>query len=356
MTQPASRTRRRVEIGVAVGLLALVLAWSEGLLRRRVGPDQAESERGAAAAGATVAVEAREIPITVEGVGTVRAIEEAVISPRVPGTILELEVGAGDRVRRGQVLLRLAAPELAAQQEASSGAVRAAESALAQAERDFRRVATLREREAATRVEWERAETALSQARAELARARGTADAAASMAGYADVRAPFDGVILERLRDPGDLVGPGTPLVRLANDSRFRLEASLADRDAASLVPGQPLAVTIDSLGVTGDGRVAELVPAADPASRTSTVKIDLPSLEGLRSGLFGRAAVTTGSRRALVVPARAVRRTGGLDTVQRVGGDERRETRYVRIGERLPDGSVEILAGVDAGDRVAVP
>jgi hypothetical protein len=106
---------------------------------------------------------------------------------------------------------------------------------------------------------------------------------------------------------------------------------------------------------VTIGATLVEVVPASDPASRTALVKAELPRLDGVRSGLFGRLRLPTGTRQAPVVPAAAIRQTGGLATVRVVRADGGGETRYVRTGAAVPDGRVEILSGLEPGERVAL-
>jgi RND family efflux transporter MFP subunit len=227
-----TRVRRWVEIGAAAAVLVVILLWSEGMFRRKVGPGGEEGVAGTGVAGPVAEVALADLPVVLEAVGTVRGIEEAVLSARVTGVIDRIAVRAGDRVRKGEVLAVFTAPELAAQQAAAQGAVRAAEAAVAQAESDWKRADYLFQREAATRVEWERARSALEQARGGLVQTRGAAGAAASLAAYSELRAPFDGLVTERNRDPGDLASPGVPILRVVDDRLFRLEAAIDEREA----------------------------------------------------------------------------------------------------------------------------
>jgi hypothetical protein len=112
--------------------------------------------------------------------------------------------------------------------------------------------------------------------------------------------------------------------------------------------------VSIDALELRAEALVGEVVPAADPVSRTFLVKVDLPEIDELRSGLFGRLRLEVGARAALVVPQEALRRVGGLDLV-RVVEDDRQSTRYVKVGREIEPGVVEILSGLKEGEHVAL-
>jgi multidrug efflux pump subunit AcrA (membrane-fusion protein) len=117
---------------------------------------------------------------------------------------------------------------------------------------------------------------------------------------------------------------------------------------------GKTVSVTLDGMDRTFAARVAEVVPSVDAAARTGTVKIDLPFLPELRSGLFGRALFDTGGRRVLTVPSAGVTERGQLQSVY-VAEDNIAHTRLVTVGTRVKD-RVEILSGLNQGDRVIVP
>src|ERR1022692_1859633 len=112
---------------------------------------------------------------------------------------------------------------------------------------------------------------------------------------YADVLAPFAGVVVSKSVDPGSLALPGAPLFTIEREGAYRLEASVEESRLSAIRIGQPVSVTLDSVDHTFDARVSEIVPAVDAASRAYTVKIDLPVLPAIRSGVFGRASFQLG-------------------------------------------------------------
>ena len=117
---------------------------------------------------------------------------------------------------------------------------------------------------------------------------------------YAEITAPFAGVVTAKSVDPGTLAVPGAPLLTIEREGAYRLEASVDESHLAAIRVGQPVSVTLDGIDRTLEARVSEIVPAVDAASRSYTVKIDLPALQpALRSGVFGRARFQLGSRLA---------------------------------------------------------
>lgn len=263
--------------------------------------------------------ETRELP------GTVRARTSATIAAQVMGTVTDVAVRAGDKVAAGQELARIRD--------------RAAAAELERARAELRRYEALLAKQAVTRAEHE----------AVLARFR-VAEAAA---GHARVVAPIAGIVAQRLVDPGDLASPGKPLLVLEQTGGWRLEAEVPERLGDLIAEGDALAVRIDASGEQCAGTVAEVMPAADPSTRSFTIKIDLECRQSLRSGSFGRALLPLGERSAIAVPATAVRERGQLTYVF-VVDDGRARMRLVRTG-RLDGASVEILSGLAAGDRVVV-
>jgi RND family efflux transporter MFP subunit len=166
--------------------------------------------------------------------------------------------------------------------------------------------------------------------------------------------APFDAVVVERFVSPGDLAGPGRPLVRIASLHGRRVEAAPSERDAAGLATGGSLELVV--AGQTVTGRIAEIVGMVDPATRRRTVRIDLPAEFEPAIGSFARVRLPArgAAGQRLFVPASAVVERGGLEIVWALDRDGRAALRYVRTGSRR-DGRVEVLSGLGAGERVVV-
>ena len=171
--------------------------------------------------------------------------------------------------------------------------------------------------------------------------------------GFTKIRAPFDGLVTAKLADAGAIATPSVPLLIVEDPGHFRLEATVDESKMGAVRLGQAVPVVIDALGdQTIAGKVVQIVPAADPASRTFTVKIDLPSNPQIRSGLFGRARFPRGQRESVIIPQTAVVRRGQLQAVYVVGKDQAASLRYVTLGTPLAQ-QVEVLSGLEAGDQV---
>lgn len=310
-----------------------------------------------------------KVPDVVTAVGTVRAAESAQVSAQMMGNVISVNVHEGDQVSQGQVLATIDPAQAQAGLERAQAALSAAqhEMAAAQTERSLtestlKRYETLYQRKSVSPQEYDemkaRSEGAL--ARAEAARA-GEAQAKAAVAqaqtafSYTKLRAPFSGLITERKIDPGVLAAPGMPLLTVEATGRHRLEATIDEANLRYVHMGQNVPVTLDAYpdqAITG--KVTQVVPAADPTTRTFLVKIDLPSSPILRSGLFGRASFSRGERDTLAIPRTAVIDRGALKAVYVVGPDQLAALRYVTVGDNIGD-RTEVLSGLSANEAIVV-
>ena len=303
----------------------------------------------------TVRIERANIPTVVEGVGSLHGAREAVLSAKVMGTVLEIRKHAGESVRRGEVLVVLDDREVAGNIGQAEGALAQARAAAALAESNLKRFEQLRQRGAASQLELDQARFAHETAEGAVRQAEGAAATAGSYESYAQIPAPFDGQVVDRLVEVGDLAAPGRPLMRVEDGRRLRLHVTLAESQAMGATTGGPVQVIVPSIdGRSFAGTVAEVVPAVDPATRTQLVKIDLPADTALRSGLFARARFTIGTREALSIPASALVRRGGLSGVF-VAEEGRAAFRLVELAEAQAGETIEVLAGIEAGDLVVV-
>jgi RND family efflux transporter MFP subunit len=368
---------------IGAGALAVLMAWMSGALTPgRIGPGEvADAPRAAPDPVAEARAELVVIPELVEAVGTVRPRTEIQVEAQVTGKVLKVNVRAGDKVSRGDVLVVLEDREYrtrlesagkgrdsaAARREQARQAVAAARAGLDEAQAQYRRVQTLHADKAVTARELEQAEARYLQARAGLAQAQDgltAAEAGVGQAGkgveeaqigldYATVRAPEAGEVARRMVEPGDVAAPGKALLVLQTVGALRLEAFVREGLISAVRVGAQLPVSVGA-GEVAPGVVEEVAPLADPATRTFLVKVGLPALPGVYPGMFGRLLVPAGERTAVLVPASALRRVGQLETVAvREAGGWRNV--YVKAGA-VRDGKMEILAGLSGNETVGLP
>lgn len=357
-----------------------VVLVAAGLLLSCGSGKQAEVLAGPVVGGVTVeTVRLQPTPGLYEAVGTVRSATTSVLGAQISGTVREILVKEGDHVRRGQVLAVLDDRSPRAQLEAAQAGVQEAAQGMAEveqalqaalAERQFaeatsRRYQGLLEKSSLSRQEFEGAEARYKAAVANVraleakkkqlearhAQAEAQHEFAETVYSYSRLVSPIGGVVTAKPVDAGTLVMPGTPILAVEDTAHYRLEASLPEQLLSKVRPGESVSVELDEGRF--EGRVSEIVPAADVGSRTFLVKIDLPKECACRSGQYGRALFPVGEQKRLVVPRSALVQYGALEGLFVVNVDGRVEYRLVKAGKDFGE-RVEILSGLAEGDRVA--
>jgi len=307
----------------------------------------------------------------VEAVGTVRATQTSQVSSQVMSNIVEIRAHEGDRVKAGQVLAILDDAQSRSGTDQAMAAVTAAEKDLSAADSDLalagatlKRYQELYEKKSVSPQEFDeiKARYQSAEARRDMAQA-GQAQANARLAqartslGYTRIRAPFAGVVTEKRADAGMLASPGMPIFTVEDTRRYRLEVTVDESELGFVRVEQVSPVTIDALrNAQLSGKVVEIVPAADPASRSFLVKVELPADSRLRSGLFGRARFPSGERPALLIPQVSVTERGQLQGIYVLDANQIASLRYVSLGQSAGE-QIEVLSGLQDGEKlVAAP
>ena len=338
-------------IVLALAVLGGVMAYLSGFFKPKIDNDFAgvvSSEYE----GRVVTVEIIRQPLVEQAAGTIQAKVETVISPLITATISSIKVRAGDDVKQGDVLVELDSRELKARADQAHQAVIAEEAKLAKVEQDFNRIQQLFKTDAVAKAALDRTEELLRTARAELSRARRREDEAKTALGHGTLAAPISGRVVERYADPGDTARQGEPLLRMYGPDIFRLEASVRESVASKLVKGQSLTVKVDALDKEFKASVDEIVPFADPGSRSFIVKARLTDSSGLYPGMFGRLLVPIGETEKIYIPADAVSHIGQLDFVI-VKTEQGPIRRYVRLGASDQQNRVEVISGLAPGEAI---
>jgi RND family efflux transporter MFP subunit len=287
----------------------------------------------------TQTVEAKSSASIEEVVGTVRAKLRATIEAKTSGRITDLPVVLGQKVRAGELVARLDAPEIRARLDQ-------AEASLQQAERDAKRMASLFKQQAASRADYETADSRYLVAKGVVAEAR-------AMMRYVEILAPFDGVVTRKWVDVGDQAAPGKPLVDIEDPSQLQVEADVPEAIASRIKQDARMTIRVGQSSGDLSGTIVEIAPIADPTSRTFRVKLDVQACPGLMSGQFARLVVRVGENTSLRVPASAVVQRGQMEILF-VVENQRARLHLVKTGRRVND-ETEILSGLDSGDLVVV-
>ncbi len=380
-----------------VFLVGLLLA-AVGCSREKSGTPPANASQAERKIAITVArADGRDVERSVQIVGTLLAQDEVTLANEVPATIAKILADLGDRVRQGQLLIKLderearleverAAANLQAAREAlerarqmldwnranveraqavlsdaqvnlkrfqgllAEGAISASQRDSAQTQYDVG-LASLR----ATEAQHESDRSAAKNAEANVEQAVAALELARKRLKDTDVVAPFDGSVRKRLVNVGETYKEKTPLMSLVATQALKLQGEVPERFAPQIGAGRPVRVEVEAYpGRTFAGGVTRVSPVVDVESRTFTVEASIPNPGGiLKPGFFAKASILTGTERGVpFVPEEAVVTFAGIVKVYTVA-DGKAEERRVATGQRR-DGWVEILEGVQVGETVA--
>jgi RND family efflux transporter MFP subunit len=349
-------SRRRLRLAAAFSAIGvLMMAWLTGRFESKVLANPRIVD-GRSAAGVTVVpVKKLSLPAVEAAVGTITPVYESRVASKVLGRVVDVNVTAGQMVKKGEGLVRLDAADLSARAAEARAALDAARVEQEQASRDAARAESLHRKGVLSDLEWEHARSRARTAAAQLERARQSASEAATSLSFATVEAPRSGTVVDKQVNVGDVVRPGDTRFTLYDPSRMQLVGSVREALAVRLRVGQPVEIHLASLGESCAAAVTEIVPEADAASRTFSVKAVGGCGPRAYKGMFGRLLIPLASEDVLVVPRASIAHVGQLDLVD-VAEDGRLLRRIVRLGRLSGDGAtIQVLSGLREGEAVAV-
>lgn len=311
----------------------------------------AEGAPAAPGALTSAVVALREVELSYPAEAVVEAVRQATLAAQVQGRISEVRVDAGARVKAGAVLMRIDAREAAE-------SLRGAQAVLANAKAHLERTRSLQAQKFLS-------QAALDKAEADYKAAAAASGQAGALHGFATISAPFAGVVAQRHAELGEMAAPGKPLLTLFEPQGLRVLASIPQYKLAEIRQLQGGAsslrarVEFPASGKWLDGVSVELLPTVDANVHVLRARVYLPTDAALSSsaipGMFARAHFIIGKAKKLLVPAAAVVRRGELTGVYVLNGLNPPQLRQVRLGEPVVGGDLEVLAGLAAGETVAL-
>lgn len=308
--------------------------------------------RDDASAFETIVAQRAEMPIVRTLNGVVEAVNEATVSAQTSGRVGEILYDVDDVVPAGAVIVRLRGKEQRADLDRAEAALDEAIARDAEARSRYERISGMYERQVVPKATLEEALATRDSARAQVAAARAAVERAREGVSYTEVRAPYGGVVTKRFVTVGEAVSPGAPLMSGVSLDDLRIVVDLPQSLADAVRARQSAWIDVDGKQVAAQS--VTVFPVAEPLSNTFQARVLLPKgTNAVRPGMFVKVAFATGTSAQLVVPATAVVERGELIGVYVVDSHGTPHLRQVKLGHRLPDGRVEILAGVDEGERL---
>lgn len=288
--------------------------------------------------------------------GVVEAVNAATVAAQVQGRILTASVDAGDRVKRGQVLMRIDASEANQTVAAAAANVAQAQAAYANARAEWERTQALFQQKFVSQAHVDQARASLRSAEAALRAAKAGQGQAMVARDFTTITAPFDGIVSVRHVDAGDMAQPGRSLIEIYAPGAMRVVAqvplSVIGRANTHELRAQ---LELTALNTMVAAEQVTVLPAADPRTFTVEVRARIPeSVTGLTPGEFARMHLFVGESSRVTIPAGAILRRGEITAVY-VHTDDGFRLRQIRPGEAVADGRIEVLAGLKAGEVVAL-
>jgi RND family efflux transporter MFP subunit len=346
----SKNTNKILAISAAVLALILLLLYMQGSFVSKVEPGSSPLAESSTTSD-TALVEKKQVDDILAWPGTVKSRTVANIAPKTTARIIEIKVNAGDKVKKGDVIARLDERDVKAQENAALAMLASAFAQASRAQADEKRTRSLFSKEAATRESFDAVVARAKEAQAAVSQA--TSAVAEIRTHLADTLlvAPFDGTVVKRLKEPGDMGLPGIPIVTLQTPQGLRLEADVPSTCAGRYSIGMNVNVRIDTLGLTASAQIDEISPEVDPQTRTQLIKIALPAMAGLQPGYFGWLEQACDQHEALLIPASAVQHIGQLEVI-RVVSEGRQLMRHIRTGKTFGD-QVEVISGLHESETV---
>jgi len=307
----------------------------------------------------TVRVETRELDEVYAADAIIEAVQQATLAAQINGSVTAYYVDAGDRVKRGQVLARLDSRDTDAQVAAGRAGIAQAEAALASAKSNYERTKSLVAQKFISQAALDKAESDYKVALAAVETARAGSMQANTARGFAEIRAPFDGVVTRRLMEIGEFASPGRAVIAVHDPASLRAVGSLPQFVLPATAKVDRATVDIPSLGKAYAASRVTVLPAADPRLLSTQVRAELPggSVAGLTPGIAAKVLIPIGRASKQVIPESALLRRGELVAVNVATAQGDPQLRQVRVGPnvRSAEGQklVEVLAGLADGEQV---
>ncbi len=293
--------------------------------------------------------------------GKVEAKNSANLSTRMMGYVNNVAIKVGQRVSKGQVLLSVNNTDLQAKKAQVDASILQAESAFSNAQKDYERFKSLFAQKSASQKDLDDMTTRYEMAKAGYDAAKQMRNEVDAQFAYAEIRAPFSGVITNTFVKTGDMANPGMPLVSLEGAGNLQIMAMVSESDISSITQGMPVKARIKSLNKDVNGSVIEISRSAKNTGGQFLVKINLETIDkSILSGMFASVQFVTetkpteASPTKVLLPANALIHQGQLSGIYTIGANNTAILRWLRLGKTIGD-NVEVLSGLSANEAYIV-
>ncbi|WP_097044619.1 efflux RND transporter periplasmic adaptor subunit [Flagellimonas pacifica] len=293
------------------------------------------------------------------GSGQINAVNSATLSTRMMGHVEKLAVKVGQKVRKGDLLISINNTDLRAKRAQVDASIAEAKVAHANAKKDYERFVNLYKESSASQKELDDMTARFEMAKARLESARQMMKEINSQFAYANIRAPFNGVVTNTFIDKGDMANPGVPLVSVETPGNFEVAAKVAENRIGTIKIGMKAEVLIKSLDAILIGEVTEWSTSAQNTGGQYLIKILLPKtkakiLSGMYASIRLRTDKDTSANTFVTVPTKALVNKGQLSGIYTISQDNTALLRWLRLGDIYGD-SVEVLSGLSKEEKYII-
>ncbi|MDO6488298.1 efflux RND transporter periplasmic adaptor subunit [Colwellia sp. 6_MG-2023] len=345
---------------IALFALLLMVAWLAGSFDEKISPSLNEdinqvSNIANFDKANTYTVIERSDAIFEPVAASVEAKQTTIISSRMLARINTIAVRAGDKVKKGDLLVELEQSDLQSQVLQTKQNIIALQARYKEAKQNFERSEELLAKQLISTFNFDKANADYQSIVAELTAAEQRLSQAETTLSYATLTAPINGLIVDRFAQPGDTAQAGAKLLSLYNPLLLRVEAQVREQLALTLTLEQKIDIELPSINKTITGEIEEIVPAANTGSRSFLIKTRIKHNEHLLPGMYARMLIPAGEQVSLTVPLDKISHVGQLDFVWlNVNGTVQR--RFVRLGKIQANNMVTVISGLQSGDVVFTP
>jgi len=304
----------------------------------------------------TAPAQLREVDQTYAAEGVVEAVKQSTVAAQIPGRVVAINFDVGDRVKKGQVIVRIDPTEVNQAYAASQAQIAQADATLRNAQAQYDRTKALVEQKFMSPAALDKARADFRAAEAQLGVAKAGGGQAAATRAYATVTAPYSGVVSARHVELGEMATPGKPLMTGFDPGELRVTANLPQVRLDAVRRLSSARIEFPALNKEVQAKRLTVLPAADALTHTTQVRLDLPAgVEGLYPGMFARAYFAVGKVNKLLIPASALALRSEVAGAYVVGGNGEIRFRQLRLGEAAGGAEVEVLAGLAPGEKLAL-
>ncbi|MEK7778931.1 MAG: efflux RND transporter periplasmic adaptor subunit [Pseudomonadota bacterium] len=349
-----TNTKKMITILAVIIVLIILLLYMQGAFVSKVSPGLSpQNHQPNPAVSNTAIVIKQQVGNILTWPGTVKSRTVANIAPRMTARIIEIKVNVGNAVKKGDLIARLDEREIKAQEQIALAALAGATAEANRAKADEQRIRSLYSKEAATRENFDAVTARAKETQARVNQATNTVREARTHLADTLLLAPFDGIVVKRLKQPGDMGLPGVPIVTMQLSQGLRLEVDVPSNCASHYHIGMNVTVHIDALKQRIGGQINEISPEIDSQTHTQLIKIALPAIKDLKPGYFGWLEQACEQHETLLIPVSAVQHIGQLEVVQ-VLSEGQPQMRHIRTAKIFGD-LIEVISGLRAGETIVI-